>query len=244
MERQQKMLSQRKNASWIRFTIVAIAIIFFMVATLLWILNTGHIIQGDWSYIFPILFVVLSAIFALCQWLLPITSGESNIPDPQIMPRQSPPNPSPHQISSTMSEKQYPYDVAISYAGEDHTYAETLADTLSRRGIKVFFDKYEKSALWGKNLYTYLSDLYLYKARYCVMFLSQNYADKLWTNHEREAAQARAFFNEHEEYILPIRLDHTDIPGILPTISYLSWPPENAETIADLIAAKLVIARR
>jgi len=70
------------------------------------------------------------------------------------------------------------------------------------------------------------------------MFLSKNYATKLWTNHEREAAQARAF-SENEEYILPVRLDNTNIPGIAPTIAYLSWPPETAETIADIIMAKL-----
>jgi len=70
------------------------------------------------------------------------------------------------------------------------------------------------------------------------MFLSQHYASKLWTNHEREAAQARAF-RENKEYILPVRLDNTTIPGIPQTIAYLSWPPETAETIADAIMAKL-----
>ena len=134
--------------------------------------------------------------------------------------------------------QQYPYDVALSFAGEDRFFAEALAETLRRHGIKVFYDEYEKSDLWGKNLYTYLSDVYQNKARYCVMFLSQHYATKLWTNHEREAAQARAF-SENVEYILPVRLDDTNIPGILPTTAYVSWPPETAETIADMIMAKL-----
>jgi hypothetical protein len=67
--------------------------------------------------------------------------------------------------------------------------------------------------LFGKNLYTHLSDVYQNQARYCVMFLSKHYAKKAWTNHEREAAQARAF-REHEEYILPVRLDDTEIPGM------------------------------
>ena len=70
------------------------------------------------------------------------------------------------------------------------------------------------------------------------MFISKHYAAKLWTNHEREAAQARAFL-EHEEYILPVRLDDTQLPGIPPTISYLSWPPETAKTIADAVVKKL-----
>ncbi len=127
--------------------------------------------------------------------------------------------------------QQYPYDVALSFAGEDRIYAEALADALVRHGIEVFYDKYEKNTLWGKDLYTYLSDLYQHKARFCVMFLSQHYAAKLWTNHERQAAQARAF-REHEEYILPIRLDNTQIPGLLPTIGYLRWSEETPESIA------------
>jgi hypothetical protein len=137
-----------------------------------------------------------------------------------------------------MIDKNTKYDVAISYAGEDRTYAEALATILQRQGIRVFFDRYEKATLWGKNLYTYLSELYQKKARYCVIFLSEHYARSLWTTHEREAAQARAF-KENNEYILPIRLDTTDIPGILPTIAYIDWFKETPEGIAKLIQEKL-----
>jgi CheY-like chemotaxis protein len=137
----------------------------------------------------------------------------------------------------TSPAQQYTYDIALSFAGEDRIYADALAEALRLRGLDIFYDKYEKSTLWGKNLYTYLSDVYQNKARYCVMFLSKHYSAKLWTNHERESAQARAF-KENEEYILPIRLDNTEIPGIPSTIAYLGWPPETAETIADAIMAK------
>src|SRR5437016_4772199 len=100
------------------------------------------------------------------------------------------------------------YAVAISFAGEDRTYAEDLADALQRRGLAIFYDRYEKANLWGKNLYSHLSDVYKNQSHYCVMLLSQHYARKVWTRHEREAAQARAF-QENAEYILPIRLDDT-----------------------------------
>src|SRR6266487_3665883 len=134
--------------------------------------------------------------------------------------------------------RHYKYDIALSIAGEDRAYAEALAEELKRRKIKYFYDDEEKHNLWGKNLYPYLSDLYQNEAHYCVIFISKHYATKRWTTHEREAAQARAF-QENEEYILPIRLDNTELPGILPTVAYLEWPPETAETVADLIARKL-----
>src|SRR6266487_344521 len=134
--------------------------------------------------------------------------------------------------------RQYKYDIALSVAGEDRAYAEALAEELKRRRIKYFYDDEEKHMLWGKNLYPYLSDLYQNEAHYCVIFISKHYATKRWTTHEREAAQARAF-QENEEYILPIRLDNTELPGILPTVAYLEWPPESAETVANNIALKL-----
>ncbi|HYU73193.1 MAG TPA: TIR domain-containing protein, partial [Ktedonobacteraceae bacterium] len=136
------------------------------------------------------------------------------------------------------SKRHYLYDVALSFAKEDRGYAEDLANILQLHGIKVFYDKYDKSSLWGKNLYTHLSDIYQNKAQYCVMFLSRHYANTLWTNHERDAAQARAF-REKQEYILPLRLDGTHFPGILPTTAYLSCPPETIDTIANIIVEKL-----
>jgi len=71
----------------------------------------------------------------------------------------------------------------------------------------------------------------------CIMFLSQNYANKLWTNHERKAAQNRAFM-ESSAYILPIRLDDTKIPGILDTVGYLNWKDETPESIAQCVKEK------
>ncbi len=54
------------------------------------------------------------------------------------------------------SSKSYLYDVALSFAGEDRSYADALAEALRQRGLSVFYDTYEKYTLWGKNLYTYL----------------------------------------------------------------------------------------
>src|SRR5690349_8525080 len=107
------------------------------------------------------------------------------------------------------------FDVALSFAGEDRPYVDRVAHELRDRGVKVFYDLFEEADLWGKDLYARLSDVYQRRARFTVMFISAKYAEKLWTNHERRAAQARAF-QEAQEYILPARFDETDIPGVLP----------------------------
>jgi len=143
-------------------------------------------------------------------------------------------------VSVRSSEENQPkhYDVAISFAGEDRHFAKALADALTRRNVSVFYDEYEKASLWGLNLYTHLSDVYRNQAQYCILLLSEHYAKKVWTRHEREAAQARAF-DENKAYILPVRLDETQIPGVLPTIGYVRWPPEDETTIAGLVLTKL-----
>src|SRR5438128_1812741 len=114
-------------------------------------------------------------------------------------------------ISTEMTQA---YEVALSFAGEDRNYARELADDLARRGVRVFFDEFEKDRLWGEDLYTYLTDIYQNGTRYVVMLISKFYPEKLWTNLERKAAQAKAL-QQQTPYILPIRLDDTPIPGVL-----------------------------
>jgi len=136
------------------------------------------------------------------------------------------------------TKPQHDYDIALSFAGEDRQAAEALVEALKRRGISVFYDKDEQAVLWGKDLYEYLADLYTNKARFCVMFLSAHYAKKMWTNHERRNAQARAF-RESREYILPLRLDDTEIPGVVATVGYLDLRHTSIEAVADNLQTKL-----
>ena len=130
------------------------------------------------------------------------------------------------------------YDVALSFAGEDREHAKALADLLKAGGYDPFYDENELANLWGKNLYDYLSSVYKDRARYCVMFLSKHYERKLWTNHERQLAQARAF-QENREYILPVRLDDTEIPGIPPTVGYLDLRSMTIEEVYESLVMKL-----
>jgi hypothetical protein len=131
------------------------------------------------------------------------------------------------------------YDVALSFAGENRDYVDRVANLLRERGVRVFYDLFEEADLWGKDLYAHLSAVYRIRARYTVMFISDAYAKKLWTNHERKSAQARAF-QEAQEYILPARFDDTDIPGVLPTVGYVSLKDRSPADLVSLIIRKLV----
>lgn len=84
------------------------------------------------------------------------------------------------------------YDIALSFAGENREVAEELASVLAKYQIRVFYDMNEQAELWGKDLYQHLQTIYKDKAKYCVVFISQHYADKFWTKHELKQMQARA----------------------------------------------------
>lgn len=135
-------------------------------------------------------------------------------------------------------QNQYQYDVAISFAGEDRQAAMQFVEKLEARGVSVFYDYNEQAHLWGKDLFEYLSDVYSTKAQFCLMLISKNYLVKPWTRIERRSAFARAF-RQPEEYILPLRLDDTEIPGILSTIGYLDIRRLSADEVADQVVVKL-----
>ena len=131
------------------------------------------------------------------------------------------------------------FDIALSFAGEDREYVDQVANLLRGSGVKVFYDLFEDANLWGKNLYDYLSDVYMNKALYTIMFISEHYARKLWPTHERGAMQARAF-QQNQEYILPVRFDDTSIPGVLPTVGYISLENRSPSDFVEIIHRKLI----
>jgi hypothetical protein len=137
------------------------------------------------------------------------------------------------------SASKKPYDVALSFAGEDRPYVEQVAAQLRERGVSVFYDEYEKARLWGKDLYVHLNEVYGNQAEYTIMFVSEHYSRKQWANHERRAAQERAF-RENREYILPARFDDTPIPGVPTTVAYIDLRRTTPRELTHLIAEKLV----
>jgi len=130
------------------------------------------------------------------------------------------------------------FDIAISFAGEDREIAKKLAEELTQFGLKVFYDDYEQAKLLGETLTEYLIDIYKNKASYCVVLVSHHYVVKRWTRHEWKAAQARAFEEYDKSYILPVRIDSTELPGLLPTIGFLSLENNSLERIAKIIFEK------
>jgi hypothetical protein len=83
----------------------------------------------------------------------------------------------------------YKHDIAISFAGEDREIAKNLAEKLQNklvndRAVKVFYDEFYKSELWGKEQTEYFQKAYGPDSRFVVLLLSRHYPVKKWTGFE------------------------------------------------------------
>jgi len=127
-----------------------------------------------------------------------------------------------YKLTTTVGDPQFgkAFEVVLSFAGEYRKYVEEVAAILRAHKVSVFYDGYEEVMLWGKDLTEHLQYVYSASARFCVMFISKNYADKMWPTHERRSAFERAL-EEKQEYILPARFDDTPIPGLRKMIGYV-----------------------
>ena len=132
------------------------------------------------------------------------------------------------------------FDIAISFAGEDREVAEELAEVWKHQySLRVFYDTYEQAALLGEKLVGYLHEVYSERSLYCVILISNDYKRKRWTNVEFEGAQERAFKDFNQSYILPIRIDDTNLPGLPITRGFLDTRTKSLSEISAIIYDKV-----
>lgn len=133
----------------------------------------------------------------------------------------------------------YKYDFGLSFAGTERKQAEKLARILQKENVRVFFDKDEEADLWGQDLYQKFQQIYGRECRFFIPFVSKNYVERRWPKHELRQAQARDFKSD-VEYILPLKIDDTSLPGINDTTAYVDLRHKSIEDVAQLCLKKLV----
>ena len=133
------------------------------------------------------------------------------------------------------------FDVAISYAGPQREVAAGIADRLREAGFVPFFDRFYAAQLWGKHLTEVFDRIYGRQAKFCLMLVSAEYRDRIWTTHERRAALSRAVEQRDVEYILPVQCgsETVQLDGLPPSVKYILLADSSPTDIADMIVAKL-----
>ena len=137
-----------------------------------------------------------------------------------------------------MNTKDHTYEAALSFAGEQREYVQRVAAGLETAGVPYFYDERAAIAMWGEDLVIYLDRVYRRGSRFVVVFVSAAYATKVWPRAEFRSALAGAI-EEKGPYILPVRFDDTELPGLLPTVGYLDARRTPREGIAAALLEKL-----
>lgn len=134
------------------------------------------------------------------------------------------------------------YDIAFSFAGEDEFIAHALIYELQILfGLSIFYYKNEQATLLGSNLMERLLDIYSTEARYFVPLISGNYVNKGYTRQEFRAALDILHNEPDREYILPVRLDDTKVPGLPETTAYLVIENlKDAQRVARTLFEKVI----
>ncbi|WP_394616740.1 toll/interleukin-1 receptor domain-containing protein [Lentzea sp. JNUCC 0626] len=133
---------------------------------------------------------------------------------------------------------EYEFDVAPSFAEKDRERVLPILQRLKELGVNVYYDDDHLVARWGKNLIEHITETLTDKVRYVLMFASQHYVEHDWAQHERRVVQARALAQQNE-YVLPIKLDDTEVPGLLRTTGFLDLRKHSPDLIARAVAQKL-----
>lgn len=144
----------------------------------------------------------------------------------------------PSQLLQQVKPTPEKYDVVLSFAGENREYVAEVAELLVAEKVRVFYDEYESVNLWGKDLAEHFDSVYRNDGQYCVMFISQAYADKMWTRHERRSALARGL-ESVREYILPARFDDAKIDGLRPSVHFVDLRKLSPAQLTEVILKKL-----
>jgi hypothetical protein len=132
----------------------------------------------------------------------------------------------------------FEYDVAVSFATDDRAVAEELAGLLAARKMKVLRAEYQPVELGGSDFLTYIAEMYRTKAQYCLLLISKHYPLNAWTEAERASAREHAL-RDPDEYILPLRLDDSEIPGIKDVKGYQDLQQGSMESVVDLLEGKV-----
>jgi len=72
---QQKKVQARKQLIERRMLIATVAVLFLGTAVVFWILNAQSIIKGSWSSVLSIIFIFMSVLIGLFQWLFPVSNS-------------------------------------------------------------------------------------------------------------------------------------------------------------------------
>lgn len=133
---------------------------------------------------------------------------------------------------------EYPWDVAVSFAGEDRPIVLEFVKQLEEKGVFPFYDFNYQAQLWGVDLQKKLAEIYANDALYMVIFISSHYPEKDWTRFEFEIGKS-AGAKRPETYILPIIIEDVPMVGLASTLGKVYLKDHDIPYCVELLTSRL-----
>lgn len=138
--------------------------------------------------------------------------------------------------------KEYRFDFAISFAGENRALAKLIADQLDLLDCAVFYDEYFEANYLGKAWHKNFMEIFGEQSRFVICLLDKHHVEKIWPTFERECFAPRI----SEAAVIPIYLDDAPVPGIPKDIvgitfkNYSEIDVDLANKVTDKVVFKLL----
>lgn len=117
-------------------------------------------------------------------------------------------------------EKDFDFDFAISFAGENRVLARTIAAQLETLDCAVFFDELFEANYLGQTWHKSFKEIFGERSRFVVCLLDNFHLEKIWPTFERETFLPRIA----DAAVIPIFLDNTPVPGMPRDIVGVRFP--------------------
>lgn len=115
-----------------------------------------------------------------------------------------------HDCGFRAAGRDFEYDFAISFAGENRNLAREIAQQLAMLDAHVFFDEQFETNFLGRAWSAQFERIFSRDSRLVVCILDRHYREKIWPTFERECFLPRVPSGE----VIPIFLDDTAFVGI------------------------------
>ncbi|MEM8565583.1 MAG: toll/interleukin-1 receptor domain-containing protein [Bacteroidota bacterium] len=124
--------------------------------------------------------------------------------------------------------KVFKYDVALSFSSLDLEIAQVITKEFEKLNITYY--EFSENETWGVNIKEETWRVYRDEAAFALLIVSKNYLKTKWTREEQEIIETVAR-DSGRPYVLPLRVDDTEVTSISSNVSYKVWDG-NAASIA------------
>lgn len=134
------------------------------------------------------------------------------------------------------TDKDYEFDFAISFAGENRELARQISTQLEVLDCSVFFDELYENNYLGRAWNKTFQSIFRSRSRLIVCLLDKYHSEKIWPIFERECFEPRVV----EEAVIPIYLDDTPFLGIPKDTVGISFTQDYGTDLQDKVTDQIV----